>query len=136
MQILTDTLAGMCDIHKITSIRNWYSMSRDMPLGHNFLEFVAVNLYITSDIVIIAALCLKINCFYTIYGSTFFHEVQLWRSGHKSQTTSWILYKPLGILKTIFWLYMKGCGVVVILRFELKSVSLLRGNEMGSIQLT
>ena len=43
-----------------------------MPLGYNFLEFVAINLYVTSDIVIISALCLKINCFYTIYGTTFF----------------------------------------------------------------
>jgi hypothetical protein len=44
-----------------------------MPLGYNFLEFVTVTLYITSDIVIISALCLKINCLYNIYGSTFFH---------------------------------------------------------------
>jgi len=43
-----------------------------MPLGYNFLELVAINIYITSDIVIIPALCLKINCFYTTYGSTFF----------------------------------------------------------------
>jgi hypothetical protein len=43
-----------------------------MPLGYNFLEFVAINLYITSDIVIISMLCLKINCFYTNYGSTIF----------------------------------------------------------------
>jgi len=55
IQILIDTLAGICDIHKITFNRNWYrSMPGGiMPLGYNFGEFVAINLYITSDFVII-----------------------------------------------------------------------------------
>jgi hypothetical protein len=34
-----------------------------MPLGYNFWEFVAISLYITSDIVIISALCLKNELF-------------------------------------------------------------------------
>jgi len=34
------------------------------------------------------------------------------------------------------WLYMRVCGVLVVLRLELKSVSLLRRIELRSIQLT
>lgn len=135
MQILIDTLAGTCDIHKITFIRIWYRMPGGiMPLGYNFWEFVAINWYITSDIVIISALCLQINSFYTIYGFTLSPVLKI--RPHITHNISWILYKPVGTLKTIYWIYMSVCAVVVILRLELKSVFLLRGIEMRSIQLT
>jgi len=116
MQVLIDTLVGMRDIRKITFIRNWYGMPGGiMPLGYNFWEFVAISLYITSDIVIISALCLKNELFlHHLWTHIFSLSSVLKIRPHITQNTTWILYKPVGTLKTIgsiwecvvFWSYL------------------------------